>query len=229
MEFSKFTPIETWHRMRLCNTFDQYSLILLVRVLNLVKWAQQKSNFPILMRFLFSLDCSYRMTYEVQCSTPVCLSFFLVSRWVLRSHSQAFPQELLNSWLLAGCSGFPLSSPAPWLASFTTGLSWLSALSIFCLGFTSALCSIMFFSPTAEWTADLFLKLPPSSVSPNWWLSIIIYFSSFSACPWTGSSQRAEWTYWDRDVLFSAGPTLKCGRSNICSESSWALKSLRRE
>lgn len=141
MEFSKFTPIQTWHRMRLCNTFDQYSLILLVWVLNLVKWAQQKSNFPILMRFLFSLDCGYRMTYEVQCSTPVCLSFLLGSWWLLRSHSQAFPQELLNSWLLAGCSGFPLSSPAPWLASFTTGLSWPSALSVFPL---FHLCSLLY-------------------------------------------------------------------------------------
>lgn len=141
MEFSKFTPIQTWHRMRLCNTFDRYSLILLVWVLNLVKWAQQKSNFPILMRFLFSLDCGYRMTYEVQCSTPVCLSFLLDSWWLLRSHSQAFPQELLNSWLLAGCSSFPLSSPAPWLASFTTGLSWPSALSVFPL---FHLCSLLY-------------------------------------------------------------------------------------
>lgn len=165
MEFSKFTPIETWHRMRLCNTFDQYSLILLVWTLNFVKWAQRKSNFPILMRFLFSLDCGYRMTYEVQCSTPVCLSFLLGSWWVLRSHSQAFPQELLNSWLLAGCSGFPLSSPALWLASFTTELSWPSALSIFSLCFTSALCCTMFFSLTTEWTGVLLLKLPPSSIS----------------------------------------------------------------
>lgn len=163
MEFSKFTPIETWHRMRLCNTFHQYSLILLVWVLNLVKWAQQKSNFPILMSFLFSLDCGYRMTYEVQCSTPVCLSFLLGSWWVLRTNSQAFPQELLNSCLLAGYSGFRLSSPPPWLASFATGLSWPSALIIFSLCFTSALCCMMFSSLNC-W-GDVFLKLPPSSIS----------------------------------------------------------------
>lgn len=139
MEFSKFTPIETWHRMRLGNTFYQYSLILSVWVLNLVKWAQPKSVFPILMRFLFSLDCGYKMTCEVQCSAPV-----LVGLGVLRSLSQTFPEEFVNSWLLAGCSGFPLNFSASWLSFFITGLLWLLAISSFALYFTSPLsCTIL--------------------------------------------------------------------------------------
>lgn len=167
MEFSKFTPIETWHRMRLRNTFYQYSLILLVGVLNLVKWAQRKSVFPILMRFLFSLDCGYRMTYEVQCSAPVFPSCWAGSAKIVQS---SFPQEFVNSWLLAGCIGFPLSFSASWLSFFTTGLFWLLAISSFALYFTSPLCCTMFCSPTAAWTGDLFLKLPPSSISQaeNW-------------------------------------------------------------
>lgn len=171
MEFSKFTPIETWHRMRLCNTFYQYSLILLVWVLNLVKWAQWESVFPILMRFLFSLDCGYRMTYAVQCSAPVFPSCWVRSA---RSLSQPFLQEFVNSWLLAGCSEFPeffffflsfLSFSASWLSFFTTGLFWLLAISSFALYFTSPLCCTTFFSLTATWAGDLFLKFPPSSIS----------------------------------------------------------------
>lgn len=159
MEFSKFTPIETWHRMRLCNTFYQYSLILLVWALNLVKWTEQKSVFPILMRFLFSLDCGYKMACEV-----LHLSF-LVGLGVLRSLSQAFPQEFLKSWLLAGCSGFSLSFSASWLFFFTTGLFWLLAISSFALYFTS-FSAALFFS-NCSWTGDLFLKLPPSSISQS--------------------------------------------------------------
>lgn len=192
---------------------------------NLVKWAQQKSNFPVLVRFLFSLGCGCRVTYKVQCSTPVCLSFWLGSWWVLGFHSQAFPQELLNSWLLARCSSFPLSSPAHWLASIAAGLSWLSSLSICSLSFTSALYCMKFFNCWVD--RSLIPKTSSWFHFPKWWLIIVIHFSSSSACPLTGSSQRTvKWVYWVRDAWFSAGPVQICGSNNICSKTSQALKIL---